>query len=532
MHNTLPRFSLIVFLWLALSILPAAAQQVSAPCGVVDSIDYPIDKLVSGYDDFGLYRQRFGGNHVGIDIGFDRWGDPVYAAARGRVTYADPEGWDTEKGVVIIEHTFPDGSIIYSLYGHVEQTDTIVLPQAGTCIERGFLVGTIGWPSRGRPHLHYEIRNFLPFEGGPGYVTGNPVEAGWFAPLDFTALWRIRLTAAYRGHLNLDRSPTLPPISLDSGGIAIASGDSLSALYPTNQTQWRVKTDSAITALVTLPGDIVVAQTEHGQVHVLQSGNYLAVWVITNTIGSLAVVGDQLVFASPAGALSAYDLYGVPRWSLNGIPDSQVVYWGTNGLELALAVQTPGSVTWRLLDSAGQLLSETPLNAAPIVTTTSDGAWLVLDGTALLRFQNGTLQTRSELATPLILGEAARLTSDETGNTYLFANDSQNNLLSLDNQGDLRWQVTYPRDASGLTPLLQANACWLYTLDADGLLNVFGATGGILANQIQLYPGGRRNGHPSARLLRLSSPDQLQVGAGFLTLFTLNANQLTAQTTC
>src|SRR5690606_8933562 len=90
-------------------ITGAQAQVPGALCGVVDDIDYPInidDTLEERYDDFGVYRARFGGNHVGLDIGFNRWGDPVYAAARGRVTYSDIEGWDTEKGVVIVEHFF------------------------------------------------------------------------------------------------------------------------------------------------------------------------------------------------------------------------------------------------------------------------------------------------------------------------------------------------------------------------------------------------------------------------------------------
>src|SRR5512147_2756818 len=78
------------------------------PCGLVDSIDYPIDGISVDHDDFGMYRAGFNGRHTGIDMAFGRYGDPVRAAARGRVTFADPAGWDTEKGVVIIEHTFPD----------------------------------------------------------------------------------------------------------------------------------------------------------------------------------------------------------------------------------------------------------------------------------------------------------------------------------------------------------------------------------------------------------------------------------------
>ena len=96
------RVILLALLALLIGISGVAAQP-AAPCGVVDAMDLPIDNLVKGYDDFSLYRPRFGGNHTGVDIAFDRWGDPVVAAARGRVTYSDIAGWDTEKGVVIVE---------------------------------------------------------------------------------------------------------------------------------------------------------------------------------------------------------------------------------------------------------------------------------------------------------------------------------------------------------------------------------------------------------------------------------------------
>ncbi|MFN8563177.1 MAG: M23 family metallopeptidase [Anaerolineae bacterium] len=184
----------------------AAVVAQDAPCGVVDALDYPIDisdTLANRYDDFGLFRSRFGGRHTGLDVAFNRRGEPVYAAARGIVTYADPEGWDTEKGVVIIRHTFPDGGIYYTLYGHMEQSDDIQFPRVGACIERGDPVGVVGWPSRGLPHLHYEIRNFLPDDGGPGYVEDNPLLSGWYDPLDFTELWQIGLRrACERGQLH------------------------------------------------------------------------------------------------------------------------------------------------------------------------------------------------------------------------------------------------------------------------------------------------------------------------------------------
>ena len=109
---------------------PFVQAQADASCGVVDAIGYPVDGLAAGYDDFGLHRRRFGGNHVGIDLAFDRWGDPVRAAMRGIVTYSDVAGWDSEKGVVIVAHRMPDDSQVYTLYGHMEQFDELSFPRS------------------------------------------------------------------------------------------------------------------------------------------------------------------------------------------------------------------------------------------------------------------------------------------------------------------------------------------------------------------------------------------------------------------
>lgn len=203
--------SLLLLAILSVSVVPAQAQTLpAAPCGIVDSIGDPVEGMILGYDDFSRFRERFGGNHTGLDTAFDRWGDPVRAVARGRVTYSNPEGLDLQKGVVIVEHIFPDGSRAYSLYGHVEQTDTIGLAIVGSCVEVGSIVGAVGWPSRGRPHLHFEIRNFLPDDGGPGYTTGNPLEEGWYNPQEFTALWRARFDPAYLSHLSFTSQVSAP----------------------------------------------------------------------------------------------------------------------------------------------------------------------------------------------------------------------------------------------------------------------------------------------------------------------------------
>src|SRR5262245_20989065 len=172
---------------------PVRAQDAAAFV-VVDAIDYPIDGVSIDHDDFGMYRAGFDGRHTGIDMAFDRYGDPVRAAARGRVTFSDPKGWDTEKGVVIIEYIFPDDSILFTLYGHMEELNGHNFPKEGQCVELGDVIGAVGHPSRGAPHLHYEVRKMKASTGGPGYWPVDPLDGGWLHPIDFTEQWQLRLS--------------------------------------------------------------------------------------------------------------------------------------------------------------------------------------------------------------------------------------------------------------------------------------------------------------------------------------------------
>ncbi len=514
---------MLILVLLLLLVAPVGAQSVSAPCGVVDAIDYPIDGLVKGYDDFALYRARFGGNHTGIDIGFDRWGDPVRAAARGRVTYADIEGWDTEKGVVIVEHTFPDGSIAYSLYGHMEQTDTIRFPTVGRCVERGDVLGAIGWPSRGRPHLHYEIRDFLPNDGGPGYVTGNPLAEGWYNPLDFTALWRARLTPAFVSFATFELIPALPPVRLDSGLVVIAAGDLLEGVLPPRQTLWRVQTDGMVIGLAALPGDRVVAHTRTGQVIVLQGGRYAALWTVKSADAPFLALGETLVFLMPDGGLAAYDAAGALLWSLPGTED-RVTQFAGHGDQVAVSSRAGDGGRWRLVAADGQTIADERLETPPLAAPSGSG-WLLLAGGQLWQYADGRLSALAPTGRPA--GRSAALAGDFLGGGYLYLGDAESTLLAVGAEGQLRWRSAYPGAPGLLPPLLATGGgCLLYGLDADGMLNVFDAATGDLAAQLQLYAGGAERASPGARLLQADAADRLTVAAGFLTVLTLDGRRL------
>jgi hypothetical protein len=522
---------------------PALAQDVTlnAPCGVVDSIDYPIDitdTLTQRYDDFALFRARFFGNHLGIDIGFERWGDPVYAAARGIVTLSNITEWDTEKGVVVVRHTFPDGTTAYTLYGHMEVGETVAFPPEGSCVERGDVVGLIGWPSRGLPHLHYEIRTGLPNEGGPGYIEGNPLTSGWYHPIDFTELWQTRLEPGFIEARTFTEVPALPPVALDDGSTVLAGAQSLTGFLNGVQV-WQITTDGVIVGLGALPGGRVAAHTRSGQVLVLQGARFAGVFTVEAMDAPFQVVnGDTLVFVTRDGGLAAYGADGGARWTLPTVPgadaDGAVMRVGDfrgDGSAVALGLRVNGETTWRMVDGAGTVVFEGTYSGVVTSAASPDGSWLLLNDTSLLRIAGGQATPVTTLS--VVAGRAARIAFDNAGNTYVYANDADATLLSLDSAGDVRWRVTYPLPSTSLAPLMSlGGGCLLYTLDVDGMLNVFSAATGELAGQRQLYAGGDRSGSPRGRLLQITPEDIVRVGAGFLTIATFDGRQLAPQAGC
>lgn len=517
-------FILILALWAGAIISPARAQ-FNAPCGVVDAIDYPIDisdTQNDSYDDFALYRARFFGNHTGVDIGFRRWGEPVYAIARGRVTLSNIEEWDTEKGVVIVEHTFPDGSIAYSLYGHMEVGETTFFPAVGTCVELGDVVGLIGWPSRGLPHLHFELRSFMPNEGGPGYVETNPLLLGWYNPQDFVELWQARLEPGFIEGRTFTDVPALAPVALDDGTTVVPTTDKLLG-YMNGIQIWQISMNGVISGIAPLPGGRVVAHTRDGQVFVLEGSRFVAVFNVEMWEDvAFAVSNEQLAFLTPNGGINAYGVDGALRWSLPPMDVGEgallrLVEFKSDGDQIAVGLRDGQETRWRLLDGAsGSVLFDQTYTGNVSSIRTPDG-WLLLYGAELARISNGENATLANLNVQA--GRNARLTADPQGNVYVYAGDSESTLLSVDPAGNIRWSQTYPAPGASIAPLIgTGGGCLLYTLDSDGTLNVFDSATGQLAAQRHLFPGGIQNGSPRARLLRVAADDTLWVGGGFLSI--------------
>ena len=152
---------LLIFVLLIFGLLPAAAHA-QADCGIVNAVDFPVDRsLFQLMQDYAVPSPRHQGRwHTGEDYSAGpglTLGQPVRAIAVGRVTYSSPIGWGRDGGVVIIEHTLPDGSIVYSQYGHMMETDSIRFPGVLACVDAGQVIGAVG-DIRPAPHLHFEIR--------------------------------------------------------------------------------------------------------------------------------------------------------------------------------------------------------------------------------------------------------------------------------------------------------------------------------------------------------------------------------------
>ncbi len=148
-------------------------------CPVVERVRFPVDpqafRIVQGYAVPNV--RHHGRYHTGEDwfgrTASDTLGQPVHAIANGRVTYAYPLGWGRDGGVVILEHLMPDGTVYYSQYGHLRESDSVKFPLPFTCVEEGAVLGVIG-DARPAPHLHFEIRTGGRDLTGPGYTWVHP----------------------------------------------------------------------------------------------------------------------------------------------------------------------------------------------------------------------------------------------------------------------------------------------------------------------------------------------------------------------
>jgi len=118
-----------------------------------------LDPYYGDDDDDHLEETLHPGEDWNGGSGIQDYGDPVYAVADGEVIWAEDggNGWGY---IILIKHTLPCGSFVYSQYAHLLE----IIRDEGN-VRRGEKIGTIGngsVPGKNyrtwSPHLHFEIR--------------------------------------------------------------------------------------------------------------------------------------------------------------------------------------------------------------------------------------------------------------------------------------------------------------------------------------------------------------------------------------
>ena len=437
---------------------------------MVDLFDFPLGPPDgSGYSVrwvFGRYSGRYNGIHAGEDWGLlsgNSLGRPVYTIGHGTVTYAQPYGWGVDQGVVIVRHVFPDGSTILSFYGHLDPPSVVLRP--GDCVTRGQQVGAIGKP-RGRPHLHFEVRDRMPDQPGPGYWSVDPRLAGWQIPTDY--IW------TYRIHTAPGVQWTRPFTATGSTGIGLLSDGTLAALDEQRligidpldgRLRWsRPVSGTIVQSVIDASGSALYASSAGGSLQAFDAvGGPLweldfasALWPALMPLpgGGVVVHTDR--------RLTGLSASGEQLWQIDRVapPDA----WVLNGDELIFTTDAEIPIL-HTLDRAGHLVWAARIGGQPAI---AGDQVFVYNSTGLYRLDRAAFA--ADLIVPLDPGFYAvghiRVTPDG-GLIIAHRGQSDQRLIWINADGTLRWDRSIPGLALG-TPQLFTYADSVYGLTVDG----------------------------------------------------------------
>jgi len=147
---------------------------------IANGFDYPVGKPDgAGYNTTAgcWWLQRDGacapGPHPGQDFNGNGGGDsdlgyPVYAVANGVVLFSGQGTGSSWGNIILIEHTLPDGTKVWSQYAHLK--DRFV--NSGVTVNKGDQIGTIGkgYNNIYLAHLHFEIR--IQYRAADAWISG------------------------------------------------------------------------------------------------------------------------------------------------------------------------------------------------------------------------------------------------------------------------------------------------------------------------------------------------------------------------
>ncbi|RYG94934.1 MAG: hypothetical protein EON58_15230, partial [Alphaproteobacteria bacterium] len=101
-----------------------------------------------------------GKRHLGVDWNANSDADEIaHAAYGGTVAYASADAGHGRGGVVMLNHTTPDGAKYTTVYMHLEHIPQAILNGTLKSVEVGFVLGDSGFVKKGQGlHVHFEVR--------------------------------------------------------------------------------------------------------------------------------------------------------------------------------------------------------------------------------------------------------------------------------------------------------------------------------------------------------------------------------------
>lgn len=473
-------------------------------CAVASSIRFPVDRSVfSLAQDYATPSVRHQGRyHTGEDWHAERGataGQPVFAIANGRVTYASPTAWGRDGGVIIIEHTFAEGTVAYSMYGHITDATGIQFPAALTCIREGDMLAAIA-DVRPAPHLHFEIRTQNPGTPGAGYVWENPAEIGLRRPSKFVLNMQTWLSDSYRWRLDLadEVAPLSPPVTLPDNSLIYTDAGRVVRASPDGRVLWRINADSPVVGVIPFGDAALILYADGRAQPVALDATLTAAWNASAGFSSppYRLGNDRVALRDSSGVLLVYnnDLR-TPIWTLAGVDPLYDVISTTRTIGLMTEANEA-----LIVDADSGTLIHRGLLREP-------GTWAIAPDGGLLAYTLGGLWSVS--ADGVWTLYAQDVPGGGRGGAVAFARDGR--LFAYD--GDILraygsapafaplWQVDVP-DTLGRAELAVYEPAVLLTT-SDGHIIALQAESGGLCNRAQIWGDWR------AGLWRWLAPDGL-----------------------
>ncbi len=513
--------------------------QQGAPCGLVDTLDFPLDPpdglRARGGGDFAVFRGRYDKYHTGEDWGLSgrsNFGAPVYSIGHGQITYAAPNGWGADQGVVIIRHVFRGGRSVLSFYGHLDPPSISL--RAGQCIRRGDPIGEIGRP-RTPPHLHFEIRTHLANTPGPGYWELDPLRAGWLPPSAF--IWEQRLISSpgvQWVHGQADRN--LQGLGfLKDGLLAVLDDSFLSAIATSDGSlQWTRPVSSTVEAgLLDLFEDQIYLADRMGSLQALRpDGNQKTAWT-THWEADLGRTGTPHLMPLPEGGvvvwggeqLTAFSASGASLWRQEAVPPP--IDWTVEGGELLFTTGGSNGSLWAADKNGPQILT----NGLSGRLLAHGGNLWVLEPEAVFKLNRDGRAPERLFELPLAYrGHSDFIGLADGGVLIAHVDLGDRRLIALNADGSLRWERSFAALAAWQPQLISLQKHDLLTLQ-----NSASTQGGTLVFSIDLdrpqltlvFSGGTRTPRPQDTWVAAAEDDLLilNIGGGALTGVALNETE-------